>query len=104
MAADREDREQIRCSNGECPSRHGRDGARIVVERGIKTGWYYKKLPKGELSMLMPVTCPCDSCGQTWINPGLMLFDGVTEVLGRIAERLAADPVEHPRRRLRGAA
>jgi len=97
--AEREEREQIRCSNNDCPSRHGAHGARILAERGLRTGWFYRKAAKGEIVMVMPVTIPCDTCGQSWLNPGLMLIDGITEIVGGIAERqaerLREDPPEH---------
>lgn len=96
--ASREDREQIRCSNTACPSRRGGGQPRIVVERGTRTGWYYKKLGKAstgaELEMVsaFPVMIPCGSCGQHWLNPGLPLMDGLTTILDEAAEQMRANP------------
>ena len=75
-----------------------------MIERGLRTGWFYKRAAKGEMVLVMPVTIPCDSCGESWLNPGLALFDGMTQVMDRIAERLTDEPAEHPRRGLRQVA
>jgi hypothetical protein len=108
VATPKEDREPIRCTNELCPSRNGAHGSRIVVERGLRTGWYYLKVGTKDAQplyarLIMPASIPCASCGQLWLNPGLQLIDGVQQIfdeaVGRAADQLRENPPDSVRRR-----
>lgn len=77
-----EGREQIRCKNRSCGSRKGDAPGRVILERDVATGLFVKRLGKVngkpiEAKLTFPIAWPCETCGQHWINPQVMLFDGM---------------------------
>ena len=77
--------DQIRCRNKACP--HARTGGKILMSQldGLVT--VEQRITSREklyvVVLGMPVTAICPSCGQSWLNPSVNLFNGIAATIER---------------------